>query len=82
MKKKEWLNATNGERAEYLLGAELEVKRRTGIDPESKVGDANCVVVFGVFAGIIQISNWQKTQQLAMGEAITSLNEWKKELEK
>lgn len=82
MKKKEWLAATDKERAQYLLSAELKVKKQVGIMADSKVGDNSGVQVFCVLAGIIQLSNWQETQQAAMGEAIVSLDKWKKELEK
>lgn len=80
MKKNEWLKASDKEKAEYLLSTELKVKKQVGILADSKVGDNSGVLMFCVFAGIIQISNWQESQQAAMGEAIMSLDNWKKKL--
>ena len=80
MKKNEWLKATDKQKAEYLLTSELKVKKQTGIPADAKVGDNSGVLMFCVFAGIIQISNWQESQQSAMGEAIMSLDNWKKDL--
>ena len=80
MKKQEWLKSTDKEKAEFLLGSELKVKKQVGIPSDAKVGDNSSIVVFCVYAGIVQLSNWQETQQAAMGEAIMSLDNWKKEL--
>ena len=83
MNKKQWLSASNKEKAVYLLGEEIEIRRQSGIKADSKVGDTDCcVTVYAAFIGIIQISNYQDNSRLAMQEAIESLNGWEKELTK
>lgn len=82
MNKKQWQSANVKERAEYLLSAELVVKKQTGIDPKSKVGDCKAITVFAVHAGIVQISNWHTKSQDALVEAAETLNDWEKELNK
>ena len=80
MKASKWEISTNKEKAEFLLDSELVVKKQYGIDPKSKVGDSSCIRVFAVFAGKVQLSNWQDSQVEAMSQAISSLNNWKLEL--
>ena len=83
MNKKQWLSASNKEKAVYLLGGEVKISKRAGIKADSKVGDTDCcVTVYAAFVGIIQISNYQDNSRLAMQEAIDSLNNWEKELSK
>lgn len=81
MNKKQWLSASNKEKAVYLLGGEVEIRRQSGIKADAKVGDADCcVTVYAAFVGIIQISNYQDNSRLAMNEAIEVLDNWEKEL--
>ena len=80
MNKKQWQSASVKKRANYLLGSELVIKKQTGIDPKSKVGDCKVVTVFAAHAGIVQISNWHSKSQDALIEAVETLNNWEKEL--
>lgn len=83
MNKKQWLSASDKEKAIYLLNSEVKIKQQSGIKADSKVGDADCsVTVYAAFVGLIQISKYQESSRLAMQEAIDVLNSWEKELEK
>lgn len=82
MNKKEWESSSVKERAAFLLGAELKVKKQSGVDPKSKVGDCSVITVFAVFADIVQISDWHVTTRSAMQQAITVLDIWEKKLNK
>lgn len=82
MNKKQWQSASVKERADYLLNSELIIKKQTGIDPKSKVGDCKAITVFAAYAGIVQISNWHSKSQDALTEAAETLNNWEKELTK
>lgn len=81
MNKKQWLSAGNKEKAIYLLNGDVNIKKRTGIKANSKIGDNDsCVNVFTAFVGVVQISNDVDTSVLAMEQAIDVLTDWKKEI--
>lgn len=83
MNVKQWNKATQREKAEYLLNNDVVIKTRTGMRADAKVNDPEpCITVFTAHVGIVQITYQCNTRLEALEQAVESLRNWKKELEK
>ena len=83
MNVKQWNSATKREKAEYLLNNDVVLKTRTEMRADAKVNDPEpCITVFTVHVGIVQITQQCDTRLEALEQAVESLRNWKKELEK
>lgn len=83
MNVKQWNNATQREKAEYLLGNDVVLKTLTGMRADAKVNDPEpCITVFTAHVGVVQITEPCDTRLEALEQAVETLRNWKKELEK